>query len=91
MPSRLEKRGALAQIEQMGQKMQKEVKKEKQKQDAQRLPKVKKGLNLEAVTVALISKIQADAVTRGWKKPAEGAVIDEAIAMLAKDRGVEID
>lgn len=95
-------RGAKALIDEMGAnlpKIEKQVNEAKGKQQAapedtlgavelDRLAKEKLSTTVSLSTKLAIAKIQEDAISRGWKKPKIGEILDESVQMLLKERGL---
>ena len=94
MSKKLRKRGALAQIEEQGKAIPTDTNEQDAKQtkpivEIDRAGRQQLGATVLPSTKLLITRLQENALSRGWKKPKIGELIDEAVRELAKSRGIE--
>ena len=94
MSKKLRSRGALAQIEEQGNALPNDAKKQepnhpKTNVEIDRVGRQQLGATVLPSTKLLITRLQEDALSKGWKKPKIGELIDEAIRELAKSQGIE--
>ena len=93
MSKKLRKRGALAQIEEQGKAIptdinEGEVSQSEPTVEIDRIGRQQLGATVLPSTKLLLTRLQEDALSRGWKKPKIGELIDEAVRELAKSRGI---
>ena len=93
MSKKLRKRGALAQIEEQGKAIPTDINEEKASQskptvEIDRIGRQQLGATVLPSTKLLLTRLQEDALSKGWKKPKIGELIDEAVQELAKSRGI---
>ena len=83
----------IAQIEEQGKAIPTDANEEETSQSKptvgiDRIGRQQLGATVLPSTKLLITRLQEDALSRGWKKPKIGELIDEAVQELAKSRGV---
>lgn len=61
------------------------------KEELDRLNKEKLSTTVSLSTKLAITKIQEDAIGRGWKKPKIGEILDESVLLLLQERGLSLD